>query len=171
MNHYGYSLGRNSTLLCQNYTTEEEKDCFTSKTNEWKFKWDNRDFVVDPEVVVQFIRTSVLPVKRECNNLLKKSPTGFTMYNLWCKEGSDAAAKTTLMHYFRDEVSNDILNNDKKTKQSSGVQWDFYCASTKEDLKAACSSGSGVKCTPASARQVCNLDQGCLQIQCKSFQV
>lgn len=42
LNHYGYSLGRNSTILCPHVAADVEKDCFMSEKNEWKFTWDNR---------------------------------------------------------------------------------------------------------------------------------
>ncbi|KAL7533276.1 hypothetical protein ACHAXR_005140 [Thalassiosira sp. AJA248-18] len=52
---------------------------------------------------------------------------------------------------------------------ASDVHWDFFCASTMDDMKAACSTGSGKRCTQASARQDCPIDQGCMQIQCKAL--
>jgi len=144
LNHFGYSLNRSSVLLCENVSQEEERDCFMSKKNEWKFQWDNRHFFVDVDVVIQFVKDFVLPMRKpcKCKDLLDRQHDRIVLYNIWCEvEGAGNGASTTansssvVRHYYRDAVSN--IDREHKQEQvlfprcnlpKSTPTWNYYDA-------------------------------------------
>ena len=54
INHYGNSLGRESTPLCTHVDTSDEDGtrlCLTNEENEGTFNWDVRDFIVPVDAI------------------------------------------------------------------------------------------------------------------------
>lgn len=64
---------------------EQEASCFV---NQWKkFIWENRDFIVDSEVILKYITKFVLfghERNRTCVELEGTLEKRFVMYNIWC---------------------------------------------------------------------------------------
>jgi len=133
LNHFGYSLDRSSVPLCHNSTREDEKYCFTKEKNGWKFQWDNRNFLVDVDVVIRFVNDYVLPMRKspcKCKELLERQDERMVMYNVWCEAeigsnnvGNDGASiratsknsSLAVRHYYRDPIrSNNIDLRPKK---------------------------------------------------------
>ena len=112
--HLGYSLGRDSVPLCESVGSDEEERCFLSKKNKWQFYWDSRDFIVRPDIILQYIENFVLSPDNQCVNMSKALDEGFIQYNIWCQiEGADNDRispfnpQLKLRHYY---------DNEKETK-------------------------------------------------------
>ncbi|KAL7546596.1 hypothetical protein ACHAWF_009928 [Thalassiosira exigua] len=122
LNHLGFSLGRDSTPLCQNVTnserhrlqptaTELEYCLFT--THGADFRWDNRNFVVDPRMIEAFVDTFIsrsnapgngknvsdggVPLCREW--VRDGERNNFVLYNVWCRESHEDHA--SLHNFYR----------------------------------------------------------------------
>ena len=127
LNHVGYSLDRSSVPLCEHTLNEEE--CFTNTTSNgvygttaFQFQWDNRNFVVEPDVILHFVTNFVLPMKNPypCKKLLENQSDRFTLYNVWCQVDAEngAAANASelqLRHFYRPEVSDAMRRGVGKT--------------------------------------------------------
>jgi hypothetical protein len=110
LNHVGYSLDRDSVPMCKvsgELGSEEEKECFISKANRMKFIWENRDFEVDPTIIMQYIHQRILAQDNECSVISNALDAGFVQYNVWCKtEGASDDKKSPidptlkLRHYY-----------------------------------------------------------------------
>lgn len=89
LNHYGYSLNRSSVPLCKNVLPEHEKACFTSDKYKRRFAWSDRDFLVDNDVVINFVNKFVLAnnFNRSCHDF--QSEEEFVLYNVWCNDGKE----------------------------------------------------------------------------------
>ena len=101
LNHLGYSLGRDSVPLCKGVGevgSEKEKACLNSKENRKSFIWESRNFVVDPNVVLQYIEQFVLANSKECKDMSEALDDEFVLYNVWCEE--DGESKSELKHYY-----------------------------------------------------------------------
>lgn len=77
-----------------------------SAQNKQKFAWADRNFLVDANIVIQFVKTFVTHRNEwKCSNLQAES--SFVLYNVWCKEEvKDVQAnKTTLQvkHFYREK--------------------------------------------------------------------
>ena len=88
LKHLGYSLGRDSVPLCNKFSEGgvEEETCFMS--NRKRFIWENRDFTVDPNAVVNFVEMFVLHYRsgrRTCDDLAGAlDDERFVLYNVRC---------------------------------------------------------------------------------------
>ncbi|KAL7471786.1 hypothetical protein ACHAXS_012099 [Conticribra weissflogii] len=88
LNHYGYSLDRDSVPLCQHVSEEQEEECFMSSENRDKFVWANRNFNVNPDTVEQFILHLLLlgsEKGRKCERLMDGLNDNYVLYNVWCE--------------------------------------------------------------------------------------
>ena len=72
--------------MCQGVSPDEEKTCFLGRRRE--FIWDNRDFIVESDVILRYIEKFVLLVrernKRTCDELKDSLDDRFVIYNTWC---------------------------------------------------------------------------------------
>ena len=85
--HLGFSLDRNSVPLCVGAEESVLQDCFLSQRK--RFIWENRDFNVDIEPMLQYIEQFVLFTRdkeRRCDELKDKLDKKFVMYNVWCNK-------------------------------------------------------------------------------------
>jgi hypothetical protein len=106
LNHVGYSLDRTSTDLCVGVGevgSEEEKECFLKRRK--VFLWDNRDFNVEPDVVMQYIEKLVLFMRDDdlgilCKEVKDSLDDRFVLYNIWCKEGNSILS---VSHYYAED--------------------------------------------------------------------
>jgi hypothetical protein len=102
-------LNRSSVPLCQNERPEQDKECLTSYENKQKFAWGDRDFVVDINVVIQFVEKFVLSSTPSC--LTMQMEKDFVLYNVWCNdnitEGHSTMNDTELhvRHFYRPKQS------------------------------------------------------------------
>ena len=114
LNHYGYSLNRNSVHFCENTTSDPLLDEECLRSND-KFAWDKRDFRVEPTVVVRFIQKFVSrDNKRSCRDLHFESSEEFVLYNIWCYDYEEEVPASSLAsrhdlqlvtrHFYRKET-------------------------------------------------------------------
>ncbi len=113
LNHYGYSLDRDSVPLCQHVSEEQEEECFMSSENRDKFVWANRNFNVNPDTVEQFILHLLLLCNekgRKCERLMDGLNDNYVLYNVWCEseEGKgenqvQIGKKTLSLHHYYDK--------------------------------------------------------------------
>ena len=85
--HLGFSLDRNSVPLCVGAEESVLQDCFLSQRK--RFIWENRDFNVDIEPMLQYIEQFVLfnrDKERQCDELKDRLDKKFVMYNVWCNK-------------------------------------------------------------------------------------
>lgn len=115
INHIGYPLGRDSVPLCLHVNSsdiEADQLCLMNITTGVlpKFRWADRDYIVPPNVIEDFVTTYLLKknsndeVKEEdyCDEMQRQADeTNFVLYNVFCKMGnnSDYIAK----QYYRQE--------------------------------------------------------------------
>jgi len=105
LNHAGYSLDRSSTDLCVGVGevgSEEEKDCFLGQRK--IFIWDNRDFNVEPEVIIQYIEKLVLFMRDDemgklCAEVKDRLDERFVLYNIWCADEEEESI-LAVSHYY-----------------------------------------------------------------------
>eukprot|EP00985_Skeletonema_marinoi_P028682 scaffold25693_cov229-Skeletonema_marinoi.AAC.2 len=105
LNHAGYSLDRSSTDLCVGVGevgSEEEKDCFLGQRK--IFIWDNRDFNVEPEVIIQYIEKLVLFMRDDemgklCAEVKDRLDERFVLYNVWCADEEEEST-LSVSHYY-----------------------------------------------------------------------
>lgn len=115
LNHAGFSLDRSSTDLCVGVGevgSEEEKECFLNQRK--IFIWDNRDFNVEPEIVVKYVENLVLFMRdtemgKLCKEVNDRLDERFVLYNIWCREEDEATLSVN--HYYQ---SNPPPNEDSK---------------------------------------------------------
>ena len=115
LNHAGFSLNRSSTDLCVgvgDVGSEDEKECFLKQRK--IFIWDNRDFSVEPEVVIQYVENLVLFMRDDemgklCSEVTDRLDERFVLYNVWCREGEETPL--SVKHYYQ---SNPPPNEDVK---------------------------------------------------------
>ncbi len=89
VNHYGYSLGRESTPQSLHVDTldgDGTRSCLTNKENKQKFNWDVRDFIVPVNAIRDFVLTIL---QHGDNATCNKMRTGaeernFVLYNAFC---------------------------------------------------------------------------------------
>ena len=106
LNHAGYSLDRSSTDLCVGVGevgSEEEKDCFLGQRK--IFIWDNRDFNVEPEVIIQYIEKLVLFMRDDemgklCAEVKDRLDERFVLYNVWCADEEEEESTLSVSHYY-----------------------------------------------------------------------
>jgi hypothetical protein len=105
INHYGYSLGRESTPLCSHVDTSDENGtrlCLTNEENEGKFNWNVRDFIVPVNVVTNFL--SIVLQQGEnatCAEMKSGAERGnFVLYNAFCHQSANQTNFVT-EHYYR----------------------------------------------------------------------
>ncbi|KAL7541964.1 hypothetical protein ACHAXR_011389 [Thalassiosira sp. AJA248-18] len=87
LNHLGYSLDRSSVPLCEGVSEKELQSCFMSKRKQ--FVWQNRDFVVESQAILQYIEHFVLfgrEKERSCEEMAEQLDMRFVMYNIWCSK-------------------------------------------------------------------------------------
>lgn len=121
--------------------------CFKSQRN---FHWADRNFEVDPSVVVQFVNKFVVPMKHRtpCRSLIEtQKDTWFTLYNVWCLDdgaedagGNNTSAAFTVRHFYRKELSDAVRQQNRLPicpfPKSSWV-WNYYYALVYENAKTA----------------------------------
>lgn len=154
LNHYGYSLNRNSVDLCENTTFDNllDKECLQSKDN---FLWDKRDFRVEPAIVVRFIREFVLgDERRMCRDLQSESSGEFVLYNIWCiDDGYEIPSSMSvgrqhpqlkLRHFYRNETISNLASQQAATSLPScpkpmlnNVEWEYYTDLPQENAALA----------------------------------
>jgi len=89
LNHVGYSLDRSSVPLCEGVDEKEEQTCFLRQRK--KFIWENRDFNVESQVVLDYIEHVVLfsrEKERTCDEVKEGLPEKFVHYNVWCSKSN-----------------------------------------------------------------------------------
>lgn len=109
INHYGYSLGRESTPLCSHVDMLDEDGtrlCLTNETNEEKFRWDIRDFIVPVQAIESFI---AIILQHGENATCEEMRTGavegnLVLYNAFCRKSADQANFVT-KHYYHNRSS------------------------------------------------------------------
>jgi len=115
INHIGYPLGRESVPLCLHVNTSDidaDRLCLMNVTTGVlpKFRWADRDYIVPPHVIEDFVTTYLLKKngineKKEddyCDEMQRQAEeTNFVLYNVYCKlsNHSDYIAK----QYYRKE--------------------------------------------------------------------
>jgi hypothetical protein len=105
INHYGYSLGRESTPLCLHVNTSDEngtRSCLTNEENEQKFNWDVRDFIVPVNIIEDFLSTILQHGDNATCDAMKTraEERNFVLYNAFCRQSVDQASFVT-QHYYR----------------------------------------------------------------------
>jgi hypothetical protein len=92
LNHMGHPLGRDSVPLCLHVNSsdvEADRLCLTNKTSGTidLFRWADRDYIVSPKIVEEFISTFLLKEDDSiCDEMQKLAEqTGFVFYNAFCK--------------------------------------------------------------------------------------
>jgi hypothetical protein len=100
INHIGYPLGRDSVPLCLHVNTsdiETDRLCLMNSTTGVlpKFRWADRDYIVPPHVIEDFVTTYLLKTndsndeKKEddyCDEMQRQAEeTSFVLYNVYCK--------------------------------------------------------------------------------------
>lgn len=81
----GYSLDRSSVPLCEGVSKEKEQNCFLKQRK--KFIWENRDFIVESDAILQYIENFVLfgrEKERSCEEMIGQLNERFVLYNIWC---------------------------------------------------------------------------------------
>lgn len=121
--HLGFSLDRDSVPLCEDEVgSEEEKECFISKNNRMKFIWENRDFNVKSDTVIQFIEHSILSHNYDCSNITGTLDAKFVQYNVWCQADDASDDKkspldpTLKLRHFYDSMPDSFRAKTKKKK-------------------------------------------------------
>ncbi|KAL3779820.1 hypothetical protein HJC23_002031 [Cyclotella cryptica] len=130
VNHVGYSLGRDSVPLCNGVGeigSQEEKECFLKGGNRKLFIWESRDFIVKPDVILQYIHQFLLEMHDtplECNHITNVLDGQFVLYNVWCATYGSARdkisrlnPKLTLRHYY-DEIPDHLRGKGKKKQKN-----------------------------------------------------
>lgn len=126
LRHAGYPLGRDSVPLCQNASNEvmhdfsKDPSASDDEHNEVEteleyclyeiasaepdiFRWDNRDFVVDTEMIKNFVDV-FLPSSgasdvQSCDRLRQRGERKrFVLYNIWCMV---KGVGVSLKHYYQ----------------------------------------------------------------------
>jgi hypothetical protein len=109
INHYGYSLGRESTPLCSHVDTSDEngtRSCLTNSENEQKFNWDVRDFIVPFNAIEYFLSSIFMQHHGGDNATCDALKTGaeeernFVLYNAFCRQNANQTNFVT-EHYYR----------------------------------------------------------------------
>ena len=136
MRYYlGYPLDRWSVPLCEEVSRiaistngnveEEEKNCFMSATNRENFVQLNRNFIVDPEIVIQYIKRFVLFWEEEnirrCEDLTNRLDDKFVLYNVWCadedtNQGKNVQETLSVRHYYHVMSEDGVYHNPKRKK-------------------------------------------------------
>ena len=114
LNHAGYSLDRSSTDLCVGVGevgSEEEKKCFLNRRK--IFIWDNRDFNVEPEVIIQYLEKLVLFMRDDdmgtvCSEVKDRLDDRFVLYNVWCADEGESTLSVS--HYYAGGSEEDKSN-------------------------------------------------------------
>lgn len=117
LNHAGYSLDRTSTDLCVGVGevgSEAEKNCFLKQRK--MFTWDNRDFNVEPDVIIQYIEKLVLFMRDDemgklCSEVKDRLDERFVLYNIWCKKEVGEKTALSVSHYYAEKG---LPNNGKE---------------------------------------------------------
>jgi hypothetical protein len=114
LNHYGYSLGRESTPVCVEVDVSDEngtKACLTKTEHERKFHWDTRDFLVSVRVIEDFVWTMLRHHGGEeenattCDDMSRQAErANFVLYNAFCRDTHEASRLVT-KHYYRKRVT------------------------------------------------------------------
>lgn len=117
LNHAGFSLDRTSTDLCVgvgDVGSEEEKECFLDRERRKMFIWDNRDFNVEPEVILTYVEKLVLFMRDDemgklCGQVKDRLDERFVLYNVWCAEDEgegeeESSASLSVSHYYTDKA-------------------------------------------------------------------
>ena len=72
--------------MCEGVPRDEEEGCFLGRRKE--FIWDNRDFIVESDIILRYIEKFVLFVRerkeRTCDELKYSLDKRFVLYNTWC---------------------------------------------------------------------------------------
>lgn len=110
LNHAGFSLDRTSTDLCVGVGevgSEEEKECFLDQRK--IFIWDNRDFNVEPEVIIKYIEKLVLFMRDDemgklCGEVKDRLDERFVLYNVWCADEGEEESTLSVSHYYTDNA-------------------------------------------------------------------
>ena len=109
INHYGFSLGRESTPLCSHVDTSDEngtRSCLTNSENEQKFNWDVRDFIVPVNAIEYFLSSFFMQHHGGDNATCDALKTGaeeernFVLYNAFCRQNANQTNFVT-EHYYR----------------------------------------------------------------------
>ncbi|KAL3789073.1 hypothetical protein ACHAW5_009812 [Stephanodiscus triporus] len=104
INHYGYSLNRNSTPLCLHVEVSDENGtrlCLTNEENEQKFNWAARDFIVPVNAIKVFV-SAILRHGDEatCDEMRTGAEEGaFVLYNAYCRRSANQSNFVT-EHYY-----------------------------------------------------------------------
>ena len=106
INHYGYSLGRESTPLCLHVDVSDEngtRTCLTNSENEQKFNWNVRDFIVPVNAIEDFLSTILQHGDNAtCDEMkVKAKERNFVLYNAFCRQSANETNFVT-EHYYRD---------------------------------------------------------------------
>jgi hypothetical protein len=109
INHYGYSLARESTPLCSHVDVSDEEGtrlCLTNETNEEKFSWDTRDFIVPVHAIESFIS---IVLQHGENATCDEMRTGaeernLVLYNAFCRKSANQTNFVT-EHYYHNHSS------------------------------------------------------------------
>ena len=110
LNHVGHPLGRDSVPLCSHVNSsdvEADRRCLMNETSGVldKFRWADRDYIVSPNTVEQFVSTFLLMDDDDsiCEGMRTRAErTGFVLYNAYCESGGNRSIYTA-QQYYREE--------------------------------------------------------------------
>ena len=100
LNHLGYALGRASVPLCKDVKNQTElKDCLAKDDPVWR--WDRRNFDVEPDVITKLISSFVLQNSTHCESMKRSAvENDFVLYNAYCSNNVENEFST--QHYYRE---------------------------------------------------------------------
>lgn len=110
LNHLGYSLGRESVPYCLDSEDDEaDKACLLNKTSgvRKKIRWDKRDFTVPVNAISTFLSRFLLQeVYATCEDVERRGneTNDFVLYNVYCKETSNATRQMIARQYYRNHT-------------------------------------------------------------------
>jgi hypothetical protein len=111
LNHVGHPLGRDSVPLCLHVNSsdvEADRKCLMNETSGVldKFRWADRDYIVSPNTVGEFVSTFLLKDDDDdstCEEMRAKAErTSFVLYNAYC-ESNGKRGVYTAQQYYREE--------------------------------------------------------------------
>ena len=109
LNHIGHPLGRDSVPLCLHVNSsdvEADRLCLMNGTSGVikRFRWADRDFIVSPKVIEDFVTAYLLDEHDSvCDEMQKRAErTNFVLYNAFCKASRNESIFVA-RQYYRDE--------------------------------------------------------------------
>ncbi|KAL7542693.1 hypothetical protein ACHAXR_012002 [Thalassiosira sp. AJA248-18] len=145
LNHLGYSLDRSSVPLCEGVSEEELQSCFMRKRK--RFIWENRDFVMESQAILQYIEQFVLfgrEKERSCEEMAGQLDKRFVMYNIWCSK-----PKYWFPGYSSDGEKACLYGSDYPVDHTEKFKKDSFLFGSKED----CCTAFSVACQGAPPQE------------------